>query len=132
MKRLFIILASALVMTSVFTSCEQKAVVEESPIKGVWESEMPNLWMALTFDDKKVEYTQVLKSYDAQATYFGTYTISDKAITLNFDSIKTNNVKHPKVEYVEPEDMPKEAILYGDSAIKYLDYTFKRVYVHLD
>lgn len=129
MKRYLFILAA---MMLAFTSCEQKAVVEESPIKGVWECEVTNLWMALTFEDKKVEYTQVLKSYDAQATYFGTYTVNDKVITLSFDSLKTNDVSHPIVEYVDSEEMPKEAILRGDSAIIYLDYTFKRVYLYLD
>ena len=122
MNKLFFILAAAMMFA--FVSCERSTAV--SPIKGVWKSDTTNMSMTLTFTEKNVEFTQNIESFNAQATYFGTYTISDKIISLNFDSIKAPKVTHPIVEYIAPEQMPTEAILCGDSTIAYLKFIFKR------
>ena len=113
-------------------SCErpsdvtEASIEEQSPIEGVWKCEVTNLSMSLTFKEKDVEFDYYIESFKARAKYFGTYTINDTVITLNFDSIKAKKVTHPIVEYTAPENMPKEAVLYGDTAIVYLQYTFKR------
>ena len=127
MKRLFFILIASM-MELVFTSCEQTEVIDESPVKGTWEYGAANVSMTLIFGEKDVEYACFLEHYGSQATYFGAYAIKDKTIILSFDSIKTNKVNHPKIEYTAPEEMPTEAVLCGDSAIIYLDYTFRRKY----
>lgn len=127
MKRLFIILIVAM-MTLSFTSCEQTTAFEQSPIKGTWEG-VTDIPMTLKFDEKNVEYTLCLESYGSQATYFGTYKIKDSIITLKMDSIKkSQRNSRPIVEYVAPEQMPREAVLCGDSAIIYFEYTFRHIY----
>lgn len=126
MRRLFNLLAAVTIAFS-FTSCEQTVAIDESPIKGTWECCYKNVPMALIFSDKEVEYTLYLESFESRATYFGTYTIIDTTITINFDSIKINKVTKPKVTYTSPDQMPTDAVLRGDSAIVYFDYTFKRV-----
>lgn len=125
MKRVFYIISIAM-MIFAFTSCEQTVDIEESPIKGKWEGGVKNVPMTLTFGQKDVEYECYAEVYDSRATYFGEYSVKDKAITLNFSSIKTNKSAYPKTGYMAPEEMPKEALLYGDTAIIYLGYTFKR------
>ena len=123
MNKVFPLLVVGLMLLT-FASCER--VGEPSPIKGVWEYEDKYFSMTFKFGEKEVEYTQNYDYYGGQAIYFGTYTINDNIITLNFNSIKSKKTTQPKIIYEEPEDMPKEAIIKDSTTISYLDCIFKR------
>lgn len=128
MKQIFFILA-AVVMAFVMTSCNQKATgMEDSLVMGKWQCDINNMTMTLVFGEKTVEYGCYTILYKTRATYYGTYKVNDKTITLNLKTLETNNVTHPKPEYIAPDKMPKEAVLNDDaSEILYLNQTFKRV-----
>lgn len=124
MKKLFILIV-AIVMALVFTSCEQSSVAE-SQIRGMWECQLNQGKQTLKFGKKNVEYSTYADYYNLQATYYGTYSIKNQIITLKFTSLTSTRTSKPKVEYMEPEKMPTEAVLKGNNTIIYLDYTFTR------
>lgn len=141
MKRLFIILAAAMMFT--FISCERPADVdtpetpatpetgdtiptieEQSPIKGVWKCQLDGGQMTLEYGDHNVKYTYYIEFYSATAIYEGTYTIKGNEITHEFTSLTTKNSS--KIEYYSPDKMPKEALLQDANTIIYMDNSYKR------
>ena len=107
------------------TSCEQ-SLVAKSPIKGIWECQQNQGRQTLEFGAKDVKYSVYADFYNSSATYSGTYTIKNQVITLKFTSLKTSKSTKPKIEYAEPDILPTEAELIGNSAIIYSGYTFTR------
>lgn len=130
MKRLFIILAAAMMFT--FISCERPSDAEEpsitrdeqSPIKGVWKCQLDGGQMTLEYGDHNVKYTYYIEFYNATAIYEGTYTIKGNEITHEFTSLTTKNSS--KIEYYSPDKMPKEALLQDANTIIYMDNSYTR------
>ena len=122
MKKLFILFAACLIE---LTSCEQLSVAD-SQLKGTWECQHNQGRQTLEFGTKDVKYRVYADFYNSSATYSGTYTIKDQIITLKFTSLKTSKSTKPKIEYAEPDKLPTEAELIGNSAIIYSGYTFTR------
>ncbi len=138
MKRLFIILAAAMMFT--FISCERPADVdtpetpetgdtiptieEQSPIKGVWKCQLDGGQMTLEYGDHNVKYTYYIEFYNATAIYEGTYTIKENEIKHEFISLTKKNSSG--VEYYPPDKMPKEAVLKDDNKILYMDNLYTR------
>ena len=120
MKRLFIILAAAIMFA--FVSCER--AIEQSPIKGVWKCQLNGGQMTLEYGDHNVKYTYYIEFYNATAIYEGTYTIKGNEITHEFTSLTTKNSS--KIEYYSPDKMPKEALLQDANTIIYMDNSYKR------
>lgn len=120
MKKLFILLAAAMILT--FISCERND--EQSPIKGVWKCQLNGGEMTLEYGEHSVKYTSYAEFFNATAIYEGTYTIKGNEIIHEFTSLKTKNSS--KITYYSPEEMPKEAILKDNNTIVYLDYSFTR------
>ena len=123
-KRVLFILV--FVINVSFLSCERQNLNPSfvSPIKGIWECKLNGMDMTLDFGNNDVEYYVHTDFRDASAIYQGTYTIQDNDITLEFTSLTTKNSS--KIDYKQPEEMPKEAVLNGDSTIIYTNYTFTR------
>jgi hypothetical protein len=135
MKRLFIILAAAMMFT--FISCEHHSgidtqatddnpsiVEEQSPIKGIWKCNMNGMQMTLDYGDHNVKYTCYIEFYKATAIYEGTYTINGNEITHEFTSLTTKNSS--KISYYSPDELPKDALLQDANTIIYMDYSYKR------
>lgn len=116
---------AVMVPTISFTSCEQSPTADSS-IKGIWEYQQNQGKQTLEFGAKDVKYSIYADFYNINATYSGTYTINNQTITLKFTSLTSTRTSKPKVEYMEPEKMPTEAVLKGNNTIIYLDYTFTR------
>ena len=123
MKKILLFI-SVFVLSVSFLSCERQNLNPSfiSPIKGIWECKFNGMEMNLDFGNNDVEYYVHTDFRNASATYQGTYTIKDNNITLEFTSLTTKNSS--KIDYIQPEDMPKEAVLNGESTIIYSNYTF--------
>lgn len=123
MKKILLFI-SVFVLSVSFLSCERQNLNPSfiSPIKGIWECKLNGMEMTLDFGNNDVEYYVHTDFRNASATYQGTYTIKDNNITLEFTSLTTKNSS--KIDYIQPEDMPKEAVLNGESTIIYSNYTF--------
>ena len=115
----------AVVLALLLTSCEQSPFADSS-IKGIWEYQQNQGKHTLEFGAKDVKYSIYADFYNINATYSGTYTIKNQIITVKFTSLTSTKTSKPKVEYMEPEKMPTEAVLKGNNTITYLDYTFTR------
>lgn len=97
--------------------------VQSSPIKGLWEYKVTGMAMTLNFGDAEVEYRCHTDLYDALAIYKGTYTIEDKDITLEFNSLTS---KPSNVDFYEPEDLPRNAVLKDEKTIVYIEKSYIR------
>lgn len=127
MRRVLSIFCTLIMMTGL-ASCEKPMVTDTSQIDGIWESTDNGMTQSLMFFEKTVEYACQTEYYNTEVTYFGTYYIVEDTIFINLDSLMTKRVSSPKVEYIAPENMPKEPVLINPLTIIYLDCTFlKRV-----
>ena len=144
MNKLFTLLTA--VMMFAFISCERPADVdtpatpttpttpitndtipiieEQSPIKGVWKSQLNGVQMTLDYGDHNVKYTYYIELFNATAIYEGTYTIKDNEITNEYTSLTKKNSSG--IEYSSPDKLPKEALLQDANTIIYMDYSYKR------